>query len=274
VILVDARGHGGSDKPHDPAAYPLETRAADVVAVLDALDIVRSHYWGYSMGGWIGFGMAKFAPERIDRLVIGGQHPYTRNSEELRQMVRTGIADGNDAFVVAAEEMWGFKATPEIRERLGRADLQAYLAMAQDRPSLEATLPGMRMPCCFYSGEADPACEQAKSASRLIPDGHFFSLPGLSLAGAFQRSDLVLPRVFRFCGARPDSSALQMAALARSTRWRRLWPRSARHPTRQLAPTVMNAGFAPHRGRSRGHYRTAEVDPSPTPERDELGSCA
>jgi pimeloyl-ACP methyl ester carboxylesterase len=198
VILVDARGHGDSDKPHDPAAYPLETRAADVVAVLDALDIVRSHYWGYSMGGWIGFGMAKFAPERIDRLVIGGQHPYARSSEGLRQMVRTGIADGNDAFVAAAEEMWGFKATPEIRERLGRADLQAYLAMAQDRPSLEATLPGMRMPCCLYSGEADPACEQAKSASRLIPDGHFFSLPGLSHAGAFQRSDLVLARVVPF----------------------------------------------------------------------------
>jgi pimeloyl-ACP methyl ester carboxylesterase len=105
VILVDARGHGDSDKLHDPAAYPLETRAADVVAVFGALDIVRSHYWGYSMGGWIGFGMAKFAPERIDRLVIGGQHPYARSSEGLRQMVRTGIVDGNDAFVAAAEEM-------------------------------------------------------------------------------------------------------------------------------------------------------------------------
>jgi uncharacterized protein YbjT (DUF2867 family) len=33
--------------------------------------------------------------------------------------------------------------------------------------------------------------------------------------------------------------------------------RSARHPTRQLAPTAMNAGFAPHRARSRGHSATA-----------------
>jgi len=58
LILVDARGHGGSDKPHDPAAYALEYRVSDVVVVLDALRIEKAHYWGYSMGGWIGFGMA------------------------------------------------------------------------------------------------------------------------------------------------------------------------------------------------------------------------
>jgi len=26
----------------------------DVVAVLDALDLDKTHYWGYSMGGWMG----------------------------------------------------------------------------------------------------------------------------------------------------------------------------------------------------------------------------
>ena len=35
LILIDARGHGASDKPHDPGAYELERRVADVVAVLD-----------------------------------------------------------------------------------------------------------------------------------------------------------------------------------------------------------------------------------------------
>src|SRR5512143_3070684 len=65
LILVDARGHGGSDKPHDSAAYTTGHHAADIVAVLDALGLQRADYWGYSMGGWIGFGMAKHAPERL-----------------------------------------------------------------------------------------------------------------------------------------------------------------------------------------------------------------
>ena len=53
LILIDARGHGASDKPHHPDAYVLNRRVADVVAVLDALDIAKALYWGYSMGGWI-----------------------------------------------------------------------------------------------------------------------------------------------------------------------------------------------------------------------------
>lgn len=62
IILLDARGHGDSDKSHDPAAYDLSLRASDVVAVLDALGIAEADYFGYSMGGWIGFGVAKYAP--------------------------------------------------------------------------------------------------------------------------------------------------------------------------------------------------------------------
>src|SRR5215470_19323943 len=65
LILVDSRGHGDSDKPHDPAAYELSLRVGDIVAVLDALDMPAASFWGYSMGGWYGFGLAKYAPERI-----------------------------------------------------------------------------------------------------------------------------------------------------------------------------------------------------------------
>jgi pimeloyl-ACP methyl ester carboxylesterase len=128
LILIDARGHGASDKPHDPDAYELNRRVADVVAVLDALDIAKALFWGYSMGGWIGFGIAKYAKERVRALVIGGQQPYARSMESLRHMVRSGIAQGSGAFVAGMEEMLG----PESAERKGRllsADIEAYLAL-------------------------------------------------------------------------------------------------------------------------------------------------
>jgi pimeloyl-ACP methyl ester carboxylesterase len=50
LILVDARGHGGSDEPHDAAAYELNLHVGDIVAVLDALDVRVADFWGYSMG--------------------------------------------------------------------------------------------------------------------------------------------------------------------------------------------------------------------------------
>ncbi len=44
LILVDARGHGKSDKPHDPAAYTLDKRVGDILAVLDDAGIARAIY--------------------------------------------------------------------------------------------------------------------------------------------------------------------------------------------------------------------------------------
>jgi pimeloyl-ACP methyl ester carboxylesterase len=197
LILIDARGHGASDKPHDPDAYVLNRRVADVVAVLDALDIAKTLFWGYSMGGWIGFGIAKYAKERVRALVIGGQHPYARNMESLRQMVHRGMAQGSEAFVAGMDEMFGREST-ERKGRLLSADLEAYLALAQDRPGLEETLPTMLMPCCLYAGEIDPIYPEVKACSQHIPRVTFFSLAGLSHCEAYARSELVLPRVTEF----------------------------------------------------------------------------
>jgi pimeloyl-ACP methyl ester carboxylesterase len=197
LILIDARGHGASDKPHDPDAYLLKQRVMDVVAVLDALGTAQALFWGYSMGGWIGFGIAKYAKERIRALVIGGQHPYARNMASLRQVVQRGIAHGGAAFVAAMEEMFGPESA-ERKERLVAADLEAYLALAQDRPGLEDILPTMLMPCCLYAGEIDPIYPEVKACSRQIPALNFFSLPGLDHCEAYARSELVLPRVIAF----------------------------------------------------------------------------
>jgi pimeloyl-ACP methyl ester carboxylesterase len=205
LVLIDARGHGASDKPHDPDAYLLNRRVADVVAVLDALAIAKALFWGYSMGGWISFGIAKYAKERVRALVIGGQHPYPRSMEPLRQVVRRGIAQGSGAFVTGMEEMFG----PESAERKGRllsVDLKALLALAQDRAGLEDILPTMLMPCCLYAGETDPIYPEVEACSRHIRRVSFFSLPGLSHCEAYARSELVLPHVTGFLKAAVNTS--------------------------------------------------------------------
>ena len=200
LILIDARGHGDSDKPHDPEAYLLNRRVGDVTAVLDALDIATAVYWGYSMGGWIGFGMANYAKERVRALVIGGQHPYSRSLVALRQLVQRGIAQGSGAFVAGMEEIFGPESA-ERKERLLSADLKAYLALVQDRPGLDDILPTMLMPCCLYAGEVDPIYPEVEECSRHIPLVTFFSLPGLNHCDAYTRSELVLPRVTGFLEA-------------------------------------------------------------------------
>ncbi len=51
LILIDARGHGGSDKPHTGDAYSLPLHVGDIVAVLDDLGVATAHFMGWSLGG-------------------------------------------------------------------------------------------------------------------------------------------------------------------------------------------------------------------------------
>ena len=72
VACIDSLGHGLSDKPSDPQLYSQQQRSGDMVAVMDALGYDRAHIIGYSMGGWLCVGAAKYHPQRLSSLVIGG----------------------------------------------------------------------------------------------------------------------------------------------------------------------------------------------------------
>lgn len=200
LILLDARGHGGSDKPHEPQAYGLEQRVGDVVAVLDDLRIAKAHFFGYSMGGWVGFGIARYAPERFQSLIIAGQHPYTQSLEGLRRLVRYGVENGPEAFVAMWENDFGPLA-PGLKKRILTYDFEALLAVAQDRESLETVLPTMTMPCLLVVGESDGVYPTAQKCIWQIPGATFVTLPGLDHGETIRRSDLLLPPVVRFLAA-------------------------------------------------------------------------
>ena len=57
---MDARGHGRSDKPHEPAAYDLMLRAMGRGRLfLRYLGLPTANYFGYSMAGRIGSGVRR-----------------------------------------------------------------------------------------------------------------------------------------------------------------------------------------------------------------------
>ena len=202
LILIDARGHGASDKPHDPNAYRLQWMVEDIIAVLDTLHIPKAHFWGYSMGGWIGFGLAQYVPGRFSSLIIGGQHAYARSFALRRQQVRSGIEQGIEAFVTSLGATYG-SFWPGFKARLFTTDLAAELARSQDVPSLDEVLPTMTMPCLLYAGEADANYPGVKECLQHIPNVTFFSLPGLNHPETFVQSHLVLPHIRKFLATVP-----------------------------------------------------------------------
>lgn len=71
VIALDNRGHGKSDKPHDPDKYGVEM-VEDLIRLLDHLQIKKAHFVGYSMGGFITCKLVTLHPDRVLSATLGG----------------------------------------------------------------------------------------------------------------------------------------------------------------------------------------------------------
>lgn len=68
-VVPDHIGMGLSEKPSD-YSYALATRIADVVALVDSLNLQRIDLVVHDWGGAIGFGVAAQRPDLINRIVI------------------------------------------------------------------------------------------------------------------------------------------------------------------------------------------------------------
>ncbi|HYH82112.1 MAG TPA: alpha/beta hydrolase [Longimicrobium sp.] len=129
-LAATLRGHGESDTPE--AGYTTDRLAADVVAVLDALEIERAALVGHSLGGAIATRVAAAAPERVSHVVyldsltdypgigrIQARNPARppvlpagADDAAQRAWARTCVYGG---WNEAAEADWLARAAPEVR---------------------------------------------------------------------------------------------------------------------------------------------------------------
>lgn len=167
VIALDNRGHGLSDKPHDPAAYGPEM-CEDVVRLMDHLQIDKAHVIGYSMGGFITNKLLTLHPDRVASATLGGAG-WSQPGDELNGFL--------DELATALDEGRGIgplikRLTPEGQEpptdeqinnlngmvMLGN-DPKALAAVARGMKQLTVTadqLKANRIPTLAVIGEVDP----------------------------------------------------------------------------------------------------------------------
>lgn len=214
VLVMELRGHGRSDKPHEPAAYTREHVVGDVLAVLDAAGVDHAVYWGYSLGAATGYACALLAPHRFSAWVLGGMHPYPRGPQGSAGSRRP---DRIAAFRQGMQHYYETIVKPELAqplppERLARLlsnDGEALAAFMEAQATWigqEAALAHMAAPALLYAGDADPLHEGVARAAAQLPQGRFVSLPGLNHAQASERADAVLPHVLPFLAEVPTAA--------------------------------------------------------------------
>lgn len=148
VLAVDLLGHGGSDRPHDPGRYALAGVVDDLCEVLDAYDVPRAAWIGYSMGGRIALGAGVLQPERVESLVLEGTSPGLASEAERTQRRTADAAlaaqlelGGIEAFVDAWMRQPLFATQSRLPARLRAAQREGR--MRNDPRALAACLRGL-----------------------------------------------------------------------------------------------------------------------------------
>lgn len=203
LILIDARGHGKSSKPHTPEAYSMKNMTSDVTAVMDDLMIDKATFWGYSMGGRIGLALAKYAPERFNSLIIGGMWHNERDSSEEVEINKRRVSLfklGRDAVIAYFEKLNGTQLEGFLRDRWMNQDCEALVAFCSyiENIGMNDYLGKVVVPCLLYAGTLDPRHDRVKVCSEIIPNAEFVSLQGLDHDGGFDVSKMAMPYVLRF----------------------------------------------------------------------------
>lgn len=178
VIGLDCRGHGHSDKPHDPAAYSIDIMAADVARLLDHVDAPRAGYLGYSMGARIGLQVALDFPERVRRAVLGGIG--TAGAIESAIAIAQVFLRGEPTDDPVAKNFYSFASA------IPTNDLQALAACITGlQPERDpARLSMIQTPILVVVGDRDEIARDAPELVELIPSSHLVTIPGRDHLGA------------------------------------------------------------------------------------------
>ena len=175
VIGVDQRGHGASDKPHEPRAYTMDDFLADLEIVLDTYLVEEVRYVGYSLGARVGWQFAVEASHRVSRAVLGGIPDGTPLGRLKLDEARAFVEDG----VEISDKVTRNYVT--LSERVAGNDLRSLIALAEgmrlgDADPDPAHPP--RQPILFATGSDDAILERSRVLAEATPNGRFAEIPG------------------------------------------------------------------------------------------------
>lgn len=169
VTMLDLRGHGHSDRPHDPDRYSMEILANDVRALVSRLGIGKAALIGYSFGAWISCHLlsdpwvSRAALCGVGSSCVEGEDPEF--DESTTTMAECFLHDRwNDYPDYKALRAWARLdgSDPDFMA-LGLVAANAF------RPVPVATLASASLPVLVLNGGADSGAADDEDLSRFIP---------------------------------------------------------------------------------------------------------
>jgi 3-oxoadipate enol-lactonase len=192
VVRFDARGHGQSEATKAPYDFAMLT--ADVIGLMDHLNIARAHFLGLSMGGMVGQYLGVEHPQRFSSLILcSTRSDVPAEGRPLwEERVKAAREQGMGSQVDLALSRWLAAATmkgkPDVVARMRRyietTPVEGYAGWCLAIRDLDVTsrLKAITLPTCIIVGAEDPSTPPAaaKVIHGEIAGSELIEVPGVS----------------------------------------------------------------------------------------------
>jgi 3-oxoadipate enol-lactonase len=205
LVRYDQRGHGESPVP--PGPYSLADLGADLIALLDRLELERVSLCGLSLGGMTAMWVASEIPDRIERLVLCCTSALLGPASDWQQRARTVRGLGVEAIADAVLARW---FTPKfLQERppaVDRLDAMLRATPAEGYAGcceairdmdLADRLASITAPTLVIAGAEDPATPplHGQAIANAVPDARLEILEGAAHLANVERPEAVTERI-------------------------------------------------------------------------------
>jgi 3-oxoadipate enol-lactonase len=211
VLRYDKRGHGDTDVP--PGPYSFELLADDVLALLDALRITRTHFVGLSMGGMTGMTMALRKPEVLRTLILCDTTSKDPLGDPALWQQRIDAVNAGGSMEPLVESTVARFLTPDtvknrprvadaVRTMVRTTPTRGYVACCQAIAKLNLThrLGEISIPTLVVVGADDPATtvEMARTIHQGIAGSELVILKGAAHLSNLEQPDAFNEAVLGF----------------------------------------------------------------------------
>jgi pimeloyl-ACP methyl ester carboxylesterase len=185
VILIDLRGNGKSDKPHDCDAFANDAEAKDIMGIVTTLGLKKYTAIGYSRGSIITARLLVL-DKRVEKAVMGGMGTDFTNPQWPRRIMFYKALSGEDVPELAGVIKY-------VND--SHLDKAVLACMQKEQPSTsKEILAKITISVLVICGDKDSDNGNAQELAKLFPASIFAQVPG-DHGGAVQTkefSDTVL----------------------------------------------------------------------------------
>ncbi len=174
VLMFDLRGHGESDDLFNVSDYDRGLMAADILALLDHLEIAQADIMGYSLGAMLSLRFAMEYPDRCRSVILAGVGDRLfAPSGQIEPVVEALLADSlHDAKTPVGR---AFRAFAD-KNGQDREALAACYQVPRDKLTDEI-LARVEMPVLVVAGERDEIAGSVERLAAPFPKGEAATIP-------------------------------------------------------------------------------------------------